>query len=155
MGNLSARSPHGPVGLISAPGEQAKVLKLARVMGSGEVSSSPERPTLRGPNGELIELPESVFCLLRDVVDILACGDAVTLVPLHKELTSQQAADLLNVSRQYLVRLLDEGRIPFTRTGKHRRLRVDDVLTYKGERDAQRKANLDRLAALSQELGEY
>lgn len=155
MGTLSARRAQGPVGPVSTPREQEKVLELARFMDSAGTEPTPELPTLRGPNGEIIELPEMVFCLLRDVVDILACGDAVTLVPVHKELTSQQAADLLNVSRQYLVRLLDEGRIPFSRTGKHRRLRVDDVLAYKAQRDAQRKADLDRLTALSQELGEY
>jgi len=100
-------------------------------------------------------LPESVFRLLKRVVGVLASGDAIALVPVGKELTTQQAADLLNVSRQYLVRLLDEGRIPCTRTGKHRRLRLDDVLSFKQTRDQQRKAKLDELTRLSEEAGGY
>ena len=68
---------------------------------------------------------------------------------------TQQAADLLNISRQYLVRLLEEGRIPYTRTGKHRRLRIDDVVAYKQARDHERSESLDELARLSDELGGY
>lgn len=70
-------------------------------------------------------------------------------------MTTQQAADLLNVSRQYLVRLLEEGRIPFTRTGKHRRLRIEDVLAFKEHRDRERCAGLDELARMSEEVGGY
>ena len=77
------------------------------------------------------------------------------MVPVHQELTTQQAADLLNISRQYLVRLLEEGKIPYTRTGKHRRLRIDDVVAYKQARDRERSESLDELARLSDELGGY
>ncbi|CAN5920174.1 hypothetical protein BH11MYX4_BH11MYX4_05390 [soil metagenome] len=72
-----------------------------------------------------------------------------------KEVTTQQAADLLNVSRQYLVRLLDEGRIAFRRTGKHRRLRIEDVLAFKDKRDKDRSAGLRELSQLTEELGGY
>lgn len=70
-------------------------------------------------------------------------------------MTTQQAADLLNVSRQYLVRLLDEGRIQFRKTGKHRRLRVQDVLVFKEQRDKNRRAGLRELSQLTQEFGGY
>lgn len=70
-------------------------------------------------------------------------------------MTTQQAADLLKVSRQYLVRLLDEGKIPYDRTGKHRRLKIEDVLAYKQKRDAERDQSLDELAKLTEELGGY
>jgi excisionase family DNA binding protein len=96
-----------------------------------------------------------VFYILARVAEVMARGDAITVVPVGKELTTQQAADLLNVSRQYLVRLLDEGRIPYTKTGKHRRLRVEDVLHYKEERDKERRAALDELTQLSEESGGY
>jgi excisionase family DNA binding protein len=89
------------------------------------------------------------------VAEVLARGDSLTIVPVGKELTTQQAADLLNVSRQYLVRLLGEGRIPYTRTGKHRRLRIEDVLTFKEQRDRERGAALDELTRMSQEIGGY
>jgi excisionase family DNA binding protein len=89
------------------------------------------------------------------VAEVLAGGDAVTIVPTGKELTTQQAADLLSVSRQYLVRLLDEGRIPCIRTGKHRRLRIDDVLAFKEKRDRERQEALTDLTRLSEDLGGY
>ena len=110
---------------------------------------------LVGPGGESIEIPESVFYVLERITEVLASGDAITVVPVGKELTTQQAANLLNVSRQYLVRLLDQGEIPFRRTGKHRRLRVEDVLAYRERRDRDRKAALDELAQQSEEFGGY
>jgi excisionase family DNA binding protein len=69
--------------------------------------------------------------------------------------TTQQAADLLNVSRQYLVRLLDESRLPFRKTGKHRRLRIEDVLAFKEARDKDRRVGLRVLSQMTQELGGY
>jgi excisionase family DNA binding protein len=89
------------------------------------------------------------------VVEVLARGDAVTVVPIERNVTTQQAADLLNVSRQYLVRLLDEGRMPSTRAGKHRRVRVEDVLRFKETRDDARAGALDELTAMTEDLGGY
>jgi excisionase family DNA binding protein len=77
------------------------------------------------------------------------------VVPVGKELTTQQAADLLNVSRQYLVRLLDEGRILYTRTGKHRRLRFAEVLAFKERRDAERRVALRDLTQLTEDADGY
>ncbi len=105
--------------------------------------------------GEELELPEQVFSLLERIIEVLASGDAITLVPVGKALTTQQAANILNVSRQYLVRLLDEGRIPHTRTGTHRRVRMDDVMAFKRQRDRDRMASLDDLSALTQDFGGY
>lgn len=75
--------------------------------------------------------------------------------PIGREVTTQQAADLLNISRQYLVRLLDEGRIPYRKTGKHRRLRIEDVLSFKEKRDKDRRAGLRELSRMTEELGGY
>ncbi len=112
-------------------------------------------PRLIGPGGEEIELPETVFHVLRQVVHAMARDQAVSVVPLHKQLTTQQAADLLNVSRPYLVQLLNAGEIPFTKTGTHRRIRFDDLLAYKQRRDEDRQTGLDRLSRMGQEMGLY
>jgi excisionase family DNA binding protein len=100
-----------------------------------------------------LPIPESVFCMLERVAEVLARGDSITIVPVGKEVTTEQAPDLLNVSRQYLVRLPKEERIPYRKTGKHRRLRIEDVLAYKEQRDKDRRAGLRELSRVTQELG--
>lgn len=134
--------------------ERSSIAKLSSALHAA-IDRPDARCSLVGPRGESIELPEPIFHLLARVAEVLARGDAITLVPVHQELTTQQAADLLNISRQYLVRLLEEGKIPYTRTGKHRRLRIDDVVAYKQVRDRERGESLDELARLSDELGGY
>jgi excisionase family DNA binding protein len=107
---------------------------------------------LVGPDGERIELPPSAVEALKVVVDALTRGQSVTLVSQDKELTSQAAADMLHVSRPHLIKLLDQGEIPFHRVGTHRRIRLEDVLAYRDRRRAERKAGLDELARLSEKL---
>ncbi len=118
-------------------------------------SEEPAAYKLVSPNGDVTEVPASIFALLEHMLEVLARGDALTMVPVGKELTTQQAANLLNISRQYFVRLLDQGHIPFHRTGTHRRVRMEDVVGYKRQRDLQRSASLDDLAAMSQDFGGY
>lgn len=110
---------------------------------------------LVSPTGEVTEIPLSVYLLLERILEVLARGDAITVVPVGKELTTQQAANILNVSRQYVVRLLNDGRIPYRRTGTHRRIRMEDLLAYKRQRDRDRMASLDDLSQLSQDFGGY
>ena len=90
--------------------------------------------------------------LLREILDHVSHGDGVTLTPLHAELTTRQAADLLQVSRTHLVRLLDEGRIPCRMVGSHRRVRTSDILTLRRDTEIRRKQALDQLTARDQEL---
>jgi len=80
-------------------------------------------------------------------------GNAVRLIPHHAELTTGEAAELLNVSRPFVVRLLDEGQIPSHRVGTHRRVMFKDVMTHKAEHRRARRAALDELTRLDQELG--
>jgi excisionase family DNA binding protein len=112
-------------------------------------------PKLVSSSGEEVELSESVFRLLHQLVHDLAQGNTVMVVPGHRELTTQEAADLLNVSRQYLVEVLKAGDIPFTLVGTHRRIHFDDLMEYKNKRDAERREGLARLTKKSQELGLY
>jgi len=143
---------------VAAPAdEQAEIgllLKALEGMVAVQARHAP-KCQLVGPSGQTIPVPESVFYVLERVAEVLARGDSITVVPMGKEVTTQQAADLLNVSRQYLVRLLDENRIPFGKTGKHRRLRIEDVLAFKDKRDKDRAAGLRELSQLTQELGGY
>jgi excisionase family DNA binding protein len=143
---------------VAAPPEQrAEVEALFRAMDTMAHPPKRRAPKCRlvGPKGETLAIPESVFYMLERVAEVLARGDSITVVPVGKELTTQQAADILNVSRQYLVRLLDEKRIPFTKTGKHRRLRIEDVLVFKEKRDRDRRAGMRELSQVTQEVGGY
>jgi excisionase family DNA binding protein len=143
---------------VSAPAEQrAGVAALSKVLEGIAKPRKSRRPKCKlvGPKGETIALPESVFYVLERVAQVLARGDAITVVLVGKELTTQQAADLLNVSRQYLVRLLEGKRIPYTKTGKHRRLRIEDVLAFKERRDQDRTRTLDELTNLSEKFRGY
>lgn len=102
---------------------------------------------------EIVQLPASAAQLLIDILDEMAQGNAVTLMPIHAELTTFQAANILSVSRPHLVKLLDQGKIPFHRVGTHRRILAEDVLAYKREKMENRRKVLDELAELDQELG--
>lgn len=111
--------------------------------------------TLRANNGatEDLVLPGQVMQLLLDIVSEMAKGNAISLVPIHHELSTQEAANLLNVSRPHLVSLLEKGELPHRKVGAHRRVLASDVLAYKENLLAQRNQALDELTALSQEMG--
>lgn len=141
--------PADDTGHILPPAEEARLLALVR-----DALDEPSTVTLLGAGGEAVELPRSVREVLVRVVRELAQGNAVAVLPVHAELTTQEAVDLLNVSRPYLIELVEHGTLPCTRTtGNHRRLRLADVLTFKRARDIERRAALDEMSAETERLG--
>jgi excisionase family DNA binding protein len=108
---------------------------------------------LRGSNGESDDLilPGHVLQLLLDVLSEISKGNAISLIPHHQEVSTQEAANLLNVSRPFLVGLVEKGEIPFRKVGAHRRVLLTDVLAYKEKTDGLRTQALNELTALSQD----
>jgi excisionase family DNA binding protein len=102
---------------------------------------------------ETVTVPRVVLDLLVRVLANLASGQGVTLVPAHAELTTQQAADLLNVSRPYLIKLLGEQKIDYRTVGTHRRITASSLMDYKARDDAERRKAADELAAMTREMG--
>jgi excisionase family DNA binding protein len=100
---------------------------------------------------EPIELPAGAVSMLLDILGAMAAGRGVTLIPEDAELTTVQAAEILNVSRPFLIKLLEQGRIPYRKVGRHRRIRLEDMMRYKQAIDQEREAVLDQLAADAQE----
>ncbi len=102
--------------------------------------------------GDELILSGQVMQLLLDILAEMAQGNAVSVMPIHAELSTQEAANLLNVSRPYLVKLLEQNALPYRKIGTHRRVLAKDLIDYKQKIDAQRHQALDALTALSQEL---
>ena len=131
-------------------GESSRQLATHKI---GRLSSVRIRILDDGPEAETIGVPASAFRLFLQLLNEMSQGNAVTLIPTHAELTTQQAADLLVVSRPYVVKLLDDGKIPSRSVGKYRRVRFDDLMAYKRKDDDARAKILDQLTAEAQELG--
>lgn len=132
--------------------------ELARASGQrlASLARSGRPLTLRIRDAEreaTIELPAGAVKLLMAILEDMAAGRALTLVPQNVELTTQQAADVLNVSRPFLIQLLESKKLPYRLVGTHRRIRFEDVLKYKESIDAERRKVLDQLAHEAQKLG--
>lgn len=115
------------------------------------------RLSIKASNGKEDEfiLPGGVMQALMDILIEISNGNAFSVIPIHAELTTQEAANILNVSRPHLVKLLEEGTLPFRKIGVHRRVRVQDLVEYKNEFERKRKETLAELAAFSQKIGMY
>ncbi len=100
-----------------------------------------------------LELPSGAVALLMEILEAMAAGRGLILIPENAELTSVQAADVLNVSRPFLIKLLEDNVLPHRKVGKHRRVRMEDVMAYKAKIDRDREAVLDQLAKEAQEQG--
>lgn len=121
--------------------------ELSRLLGQ---MPDAERARVQLDGKDLI-LPRRALLLLRDLLVEMARGNAVTIVPTHAELTTQEAANILNVSRPYLVKLLEQGKIPFTKAGTHRRIRYQDLMQYREKLDGDSQVALDELVLQAQE----
>jgi excisionase family DNA binding protein len=139
---------------VAAQSEHAQLASLDRLLATpGRARAA--RARLIGPDETTTELPRSLYEVIVRAVHQLALGNGVSILPVATELTTQEAADLLNVSRPFLVRLLDSEGIPYRYVGTHRRVRLDDLLHYRAVRDRERRAALSRMTKRAQELGIY
>ena len=140
----------------SLPSEAEAILakETSRVLASRMQTADPLRLRLLDHPAEgTVKIPASAVRMLVRILEEMARGNAVALIPVQAELTTQQAADLLNISRPSLIQLLDEGKVEFRRVGTHRRVRFEGLMAYKRRADAERRAALAELAAYDQELG--
>jgi excisionase family DNA binding protein len=108
---------------------------------------------LDDPAGRSLQIPSLAGEMLVRILEEMARGNSMALIPVHAELTTQEAAETLNISRPSLIQLLDEGKIEFRRVGTHRRVRFDALIAYKRRLESDRRAVLAELAAYDQELG--
>ncbi len=106
-------------------------------------------------DGHVVELPVGIQSVLVSIVENLRSGNGVSVIPLHAELTTEQAADILNVSRPHLIEQIEAGALPHHMVGTHRRLRLLDVLAYRDRLDAKADQALDAMAAEAEDLGLY
>ena len=139
------------------PSEADAVLakETSRVLASHIRNSDPMELRISddpSPDG-MVKLPLSAARMLVRILEEMARGNAVTLIPVHAELTTQEAAEMLNISRPSLIQLLDEGKIDYRRVGTHRRVRFEGLMKYKRAAEAARRAALEELAAYDRELG--
>lgn len=129
--------------------------QLRRIVAAQSREGEPTTLSFALDNGEVqsVALAPALTATLLDVLRLVSSGRGFRMIPVDAQLTTQQAADLLNVSRPFLVKLLEQGDIPFAKTGRHRRVRAEDVFAYKDRRDAARSQALTDLARMDAEDG--
>ena len=144
--------------VFPSPREADIALTSAQMLTIKIAADSPDRPDkvairLAEDERDVIELPFAAVRLLIDLLDEMSKGNAVSLIPMNAELTTQQAADLLNVSRGFIVKLLDNREIPYRMVGTHRRVLFNDLKAYEERTKRARLKALDQLTEESQTLG--
>lgn len=147
-----------PVAASPSPADTALALessqKLAHLIQHGSIgASSLQIQPSDSSSAEAISIPPSAFRLIQEILVQMAQGNAVTLIPIHAELTTQQAADLLHVSRPFLIEQLEKNALPYRKVGTHRRILYKDLIAFKESMDRNRLKALDELSKLDQELG--
>ena len=131
--------------------ETERAKKFSRIL-AREFASAESVKIQREDSDESIEIPRQVFNVLMRLLSVMSEGKAFSLIPMDKELTTQQAADILNVSRPYLNKILDLGEIAHRKVGRNRRIKFSDLMEYKKSQEQKSKAALQELADQAQEL---
>lgn len=137
---------------VMPPDQPEQLLEVLKAL---RTRSGSRCPALVDAEGRGFELPQELCEVLGDVIEALAQGLAITVAPTTTVLTTSQAADLLGVSRPTLVRLLEGGEIPFDKPGRHRRVRLEDVLAYRERARRARAAGLDEMVRHAEDAGIY
>jgi excisionase family DNA binding protein len=142
-----------PAVVVTSTAEREAAARLSALL--LQTSHRPLRVTVGSEVGESIDLSPSLLNVLETAANMVAIGADVTVLARNEELTSQQAADFLNMSRQYMVRLLERGDIASTKVGTHRRIRAEDLANYRQRRDKGRATALADMADQAQLAGGY
>ncbi|HEX3785903.1 MAG TPA: helix-turn-helix domain-containing protein [Pseudonocardiaceae bacterium] len=137
---------------VLPPDDDDGLAGLTRVLA---VSSSGDHASLVGPDGTTVALPEPVYRVLQGVVAAMAQGLAITVAPHNTLLTTQEAADLLGMSRPTLIKIAESGELPFILRGRHRRIQLTDALDYQDRMRVQRRDTLTKMMRDSEESGGY
>jgi excisionase family DNA binding protein len=147
------------IGSINPGDVDAEVAERAARRITDYLDSHPENDLIEAlgevGDDDALVIPRPTAILFAQILDALAEGRGVQIIPKDAELTTQQAADMLNVSRPYLITLLESGQIPYRRVGRHRRITFEAFMEYKRHDDLKRRAAADDLTKLSEELGLY
>ena len=150
MSASPARSPQLPRAAETTAADEA----LKRLKHHLATHADASVVTLRvDDDADTLVVPREAAELFARVLAHMAAGEGVTVLPSHAELTTQQAADMLNVSRPYLIKLLECGAIDYRLVGKHRRVPLESLVAYKREDDRKRRGAADELSSLTQEMG--
>lgn len=137
---------------VLPPADMEAMLDLSRFL-----AHVTEAAALLGPDGQTVPLPMEAYLVLVKVVESMRAGKAITVAPLDQRLTTQEAADFLGISRPTLVKLLEQGEIAYERpaAGRHRRVRLSDVLDYQSRKRQERRTTLDQMTADAAAAGHY
>ncbi|MBK8446508.1 MAG: helix-turn-helix domain-containing protein [Micropruina sp.] len=144
-----------PISVVAEAGDVELARDALRLVDEALTESTSDDPvtiTVAGATDDVV-LPRTVVGLLRSILANLANGEGVALIPVDRELSTQQAADMLNVSRPFLIRLLDAGRIDFRMVGTHRRVKTASLLRYLSQNETERRSAADELSRMTKELG--
>lgn len=150
---MAQHTTHHTTGTATSDTAREALRQLNHILATTAADSSV--PVSVGTSPDIVRLPRDIAEVLRDVLSNAAAGTAVGVIPMHAELTTQQAADLLNVSRPHIVKLMDSGVLPGRKVGTHRRIYASELQQYKHHRDLESRAAADELAALTEDMDLY